>query len=204
MRTSLRRLLYTPRPQGRRRVSEVTRRILQVSARKVRCSGCQALKTEDWGYECNIVQCLRGKGLGFCYQCDEYGNGGCEKSVRAGGTFSFFNVRPFLTVLGQAGATVIAFSFHSTNRQRFSTFWALVLFFTFFQQCFGFAVLDSLQACLYVFFVFQVPRRQFSKLLVVSSHWRASFRFVSAAGIFQTNSFPVYGFTVRERRNRCS
>ena len=79
MRALLRRLLHTPRPQGRRRVSEVTCAILQVSARKVRCSGCQTLKTEDWGYECNIVQCLRGKGLGFCYQCREYGNGGCEK-----------------------------------------------------------------------------------------------------------------------------
>jgi hypothetical protein len=88
-----------------------------------------------------------------------------KKSVGAGGTFGFFNVRPFLTVLGQVGATVIAFSFHSTNRLRFSTFWALVLFFTFFQPCFGFAVVDSLQACLYVFFIFQVPRRQFSKLL---------------------------------------
>ncbi|MCJ7429828.1 DUF3795 domain-containing protein [Candidatus Bathyarchaeota archaeon] len=42
---------------------------------KVRCSGWQALKTEDGGYECNIVQCLRGKGLGFFYQCDEYENG---------------------------------------------------------------------------------------------------------------------------------
>jgi hypothetical protein len=46
---------------------------------KVRCSGCQALEPEDWGYECNIVQCLRGKGLEFCYQCGEYGKGGCEK-----------------------------------------------------------------------------------------------------------------------------
>jgi len=54
-----------------------------------------------------------------------------KKSVRAGGTFSFFNVRPFLTVLRQVCAAVIAFPFHSTNRQRFSTFWALVLFFAF-------------------------------------------------------------------------
>jgi len=46
---------------------------------KVRCSGCQALKPEDWGYACNIVHCVRGKGLEFCYQCDEYENGGCEK-----------------------------------------------------------------------------------------------------------------------------
>jgi len=88
-----------------------------------------------------------------------------KKSVRAGGTFSFFNVRPFLTVLGQVSATVIAFSFHSPNRKRFSTFWALVLSYKFFQPCAGFAVLDSLQACLSVFFVFQVPRRQFFKLL---------------------------------------
>jgi hypothetical protein len=88
-----------------------------------------------------------------------------KKSVRAGETFSFFNVRPFLTALGQVGATVTAFSFHSTNGQRFSTFWALVLFFAFSQPRSSFAVLDSLRACPYVFSVFQVPCRQFSKLL---------------------------------------
>jgi len=46
---------------------------------KVRCEGCTALTPECWGYDCKIVQCLRNKGLQFCYQCNEYKNKTCEK-----------------------------------------------------------------------------------------------------------------------------
>jgi hypothetical protein len=38
-----------------------------------------ALTPESWGYNCKIVQCLRNKGLEFCYQCNEYENKTCEK-----------------------------------------------------------------------------------------------------------------------------
>lgn len=46
---------------------------------KVRCEGCMALTPDSWGYECEIVKCLRGKSLDFCYQCAEYRNDSCEK-----------------------------------------------------------------------------------------------------------------------------
>jgi hypothetical protein len=46
---------------------------------KVRCEGCQALTPDCWGYDCKIVQCLRTKGLQFCYQCNQYEEGPCEK-----------------------------------------------------------------------------------------------------------------------------
>ncbi len=46
---------------------------------KVRCEGCMALTPECWGYDCKIVECLRAKGLDFCYQCSEYEKGSCEK-----------------------------------------------------------------------------------------------------------------------------
>ena len=32
-----------------------------------------------WGYECEIVLCLMGKGLEFCYQCNQYAEGSCER-----------------------------------------------------------------------------------------------------------------------------
>ena len=46
---------------------------------KVRCEGCMILTSECWGYDCKIVQCLRNKGLEFCYQCSQYEDGSCEK-----------------------------------------------------------------------------------------------------------------------------
>ena len=46
---------------------------------KVRCEGCMALTPDSWGYNCKIVQCLRSKGLDFCYQCNNYENKTCEK-----------------------------------------------------------------------------------------------------------------------------
>lgn len=46
---------------------------------KVRCEGCMALTPDSWGYDCKIVQCLRDKGLEFCYECNEYQNKTCEK-----------------------------------------------------------------------------------------------------------------------------
>ncbi|MDH7478344.1 MAG: DUF3795 domain-containing protein [Candidatus Bathyarchaeota archaeon] len=46
---------------------------------KVRCEGCMALTPECWGYNCEIVQCLRNRGLEFCYQCSEYESETCEK-----------------------------------------------------------------------------------------------------------------------------
>lgn len=46
---------------------------------KVRCEGCMALTLECWGNDCKIVKCLRNKGLEFCYQCNQYEDGSCEK-----------------------------------------------------------------------------------------------------------------------------
>jgi hypothetical protein len=46
---------------------------------KVQCQGCLALTTESWGYDCKIVQCLRSKGLDFCYQCRSFECKTCEK-----------------------------------------------------------------------------------------------------------------------------
>jgi len=43
------------------------------------CEGCQALTKNSWGYNCKIVNCLDLKGVDFCYECEEFGNGGCEK-----------------------------------------------------------------------------------------------------------------------------
>jgi len=49
---------------------------------KVRCEGCMALTPECWGYDCKIVQCLRNKGLEFCFQCSEYKDDTCERFGR--------------------------------------------------------------------------------------------------------------------------
>lgn len=46
---------------------------------KVRCEGCGALTAECWGNDCEIVQCSRSRGFEFCYQCDRYEDGSCEK-----------------------------------------------------------------------------------------------------------------------------
>jgi len=46
---------------------------------KVRCEGCMALTPECWGNDCKIIECLRNKGLEFCYQCNQYEDGSCEK-----------------------------------------------------------------------------------------------------------------------------
>ncbi|MFQ5883725.1 MAG: DUF3795 domain-containing protein [Thermoplasmata archaeon] len=41
------------------------------SPQLVRCEGCQDLTTECWGNNCKIVNCLRGKGLSFCFECED-------------------------------------------------------------------------------------------------------------------------------------
>jgi len=46
---------------------------------KVRCEGCMALTSQCWGNDCGIVQCLKIKGLDFCYECREYESMSCEK-----------------------------------------------------------------------------------------------------------------------------
>lgn len=46
---------------------------------KVRCEGCQVLTLECWGNDCKIVQCLKGKGLEFCYECPQFDKRSCEK-----------------------------------------------------------------------------------------------------------------------------
>jgi len=46
---------------------------------KVRCEGCMALTPQCWGNGCKIVQCLNGKNLQFCYECDEFERRTCEK-----------------------------------------------------------------------------------------------------------------------------
>ncbi len=54
---------------------------------KVKCEGCMALTPNSWGYNCKIVQCLRSKGLEFCYQCSEYENKSCEKFEKLAGPY---------------------------------------------------------------------------------------------------------------------
>jgi len=54
---------------------------------KVRCEGCMALTPDSWGYDCKIVQCLRNKGLEFCYQCNKYENMICEKFEKIAGRY---------------------------------------------------------------------------------------------------------------------
>jgi len=49
------------------------------SPEKVLCEGCMALTPDSWGYNCGIVNCLKGKGLEFCYQCRDYVDRACEK-----------------------------------------------------------------------------------------------------------------------------
>jgi len=46
---------------------------------KVRCEGCQALTSECWGKDCEIVQCTESKGFGFCYECPEFDSRSCMK-----------------------------------------------------------------------------------------------------------------------------
>jgi hypothetical protein len=46
---------------------------------KVRCEGCQILTPECWGNDCEIVQCLKVKRYGFCYECPQYEDQSCEK-----------------------------------------------------------------------------------------------------------------------------
>lgn len=46
---------------------------------KVSCEGCQTLRPESWGYNCEIVQCLRNKSLNFCYECARYEDKTCDK-----------------------------------------------------------------------------------------------------------------------------
>jgi hypothetical protein len=45
----------------------------------VRCAGCQDLKPDSWGDSCKIVECLRGRDLQFCYQCENYRKKKCDK-----------------------------------------------------------------------------------------------------------------------------
>lgn len=52
---------------------------LNCSPEKVRCEGCLALTSDCWGNECKILQCLKNKGVEFCYQCNEYEKNSCEK-----------------------------------------------------------------------------------------------------------------------------
>lgn len=54
---------------------------------KVRCEGCTALTPECWGSGCKIVQCLKEKGLEFCYECPEYVARSCEKYEKLAGGY---------------------------------------------------------------------------------------------------------------------
>jgi len=49
---------------------------------KVKCKGCGALTETCWGNDCQIVQCLKTRGLEFCYECDSYRSDSCEKFGR--------------------------------------------------------------------------------------------------------------------------
>ena len=46
---------------------------------KVKCEGCMALADDSWRHDCRIVQCLRQKGIDFCYQCPEYIDRSCSR-----------------------------------------------------------------------------------------------------------------------------
>jgi len=46
---------------------------------KVRCESCMALTEDSWGFDCKIIQCLRKKGMDFCYTCPEYASRSCDK-----------------------------------------------------------------------------------------------------------------------------
>ena len=46
---------------------------------KVKCEGCMVLADDSWGHDCEIVQCLRQKGLDFCHQCPEYMHRSCAR-----------------------------------------------------------------------------------------------------------------------------
>jgi len=47
---------------------------------EVRCNGCLAPEDQRWRNckECRAERCLDGRGLTFCYECDEFRDGACE------------------------------------------------------------------------------------------------------------------------------
>ncbi len=49
------------------------------SPEKVRCNGCGALTSECWGNGCKIVLCTRAKGVNYCYECSDFGEGKCDR-----------------------------------------------------------------------------------------------------------------------------
>jgi len=59
---------------------------------KVRCEGCSALTPECWGTGCKIVECLDGKGYGFCYDCPEHAAGSCEKYEKLSARYAKLNI----------------------------------------------------------------------------------------------------------------
>ena len=46
---------------------------------KIRCEGCSALTPDCWGTGCKIVECLNGKGYGFCDDCQQFREKTCDK-----------------------------------------------------------------------------------------------------------------------------
>ena len=69
---------YKDSEQLRQKVAEEEK----CDPREIRCEGCQTVLTDgweskEWGKNCRIVKCLEAKGLGFCYECDNYPE--CEK-----------------------------------------------------------------------------------------------------------------------------
>jgi len=46
---------------------------------KIACQGCGALTPESWGYDCDLVACLREKGYDYCFECADYDARSCEK-----------------------------------------------------------------------------------------------------------------------------
>ena len=58
----------------------------ECSPEDVKCGGCQTAALDGWGMDkewgrnCAIVKCVDGKGIDFCYECDDYPR--CEKFSR--------------------------------------------------------------------------------------------------------------------------
>lgn len=48
----------------------------------LRCEGCQADTPARWGSDCAIIACQEERELTYCFQCEEYAAGACEKFAK--------------------------------------------------------------------------------------------------------------------------
>jgi hypothetical protein len=63
---------------------EVVSERLGVPPDEVRCGGCTGPEEELWRNckKCEVLPCLNGRGIEFCYMCPEFDEGSCEKYER--------------------------------------------------------------------------------------------------------------------------